>query len=79
MRLKPLPSFSLVFLLLPFYPPLHSSFSTPLLFSSLQLLSLSLDQVDNEEWLMELGNALGDREQVITKYSHYPQEKVGLV
>ena len=51
----------------------------PLSLSFLQLLSLSLDQVDNEEWLMELGNALGDKEQVITKYSHYPQEKVDLI
>lgn len=64
-RLNSLPSpCFLLFLLLP---------------PSLQLLSLSLDQVDNEEWLMELGNALGDQEQVVTKYSNFPQEKVGQV
>ena len=56
---------------------LFSPLSPPSLPPSLQLLSLSLDQVDNEEWLMELGNALGDQEQVVTKYSNFPQEKVG--
>ena len=70
MRLNSLPSLCFPPFLLPLSP-----FSSP----SLQLLSLSLDQVDNEEWLMELGNALGNREQVITKYSYFPQEKVGQV
>ena len=45
--------------------------------SSYQLLSRSLDYVDNEEWLMELGNALGDKEKVIGRYSNFPDEKVG--
>ena len=47
--------------------------------SSYQLLSRSLDYVDNEEWLMELGAALGDKEKVVGRYSNFPEEKVGIL
>lgn len=40
----------------------------------LKFLSRSLDDVDNEEWLMEVGNAMGDKDMLL-KYSSYPEEK----
>ena len=43
----------------------------------MQFLSRSLDDVDNEEWLMEVGNAMGDKDMLL-KYSSYPEEKVAV-
>lgn len=41
----------------------------------LQFLSRSLEDVDDEEWLMSVGNALGNKEQVLARYSNYSEEK----
>lgn len=38
-------------------------------------MSRSLEQVDDEEWLMEVGNIMGDRETVIKRYSAFSEEK----
>jgi hypothetical protein len=38
-----------------------------------QLLSKSLDVVDNEDWIAELGDMFG---QQIPMYNNYPEEKV---
>lgn len=40
-----------------------------------QFLSRSLEQVDDEEWLMEVGNIMGDKETVLSRYSAFPEEK----
>lgn len=31
--------------------------------------------MDDEEWLMEVGNVMGARETIIGRYSSYPEEK----
>ncbi len=40
-----------------------------------QFLSRSLEQVDDEEWLMEVGNIMGDKDVVVSRYSAFPEEK----
>ena len=39
-------------------------------------MSRSLDEVNDEEWLMTLGNALGERDVMVDRYSNFPEEKV---
>ena len=39
-------------------------------------MSRSVDDVNNEEWLVEVGTAMGEKEQVAERYSSYPEEKV---
>ena len=38
-------------------------------------MSRSLDDVDNEDWLMEVGNAMGDKEKIIQTYNYFPEDK----
>ena len=45
------------------------------LFVCVQFLSRSLEQVDDEEWLVEVGSVMGDRETVLKQYSAFPDEK----
>lgn len=40
-----------------------------------QFLSRTLEQVDDEEWLMEVGNVMGDKDIVLSRYSAFPEEK----
>ncbi len=47
----------------------------PLTHLLLQFLSRTIDEVDSEEWLIELGNAMGDKESIVSSYSSYSQEK----
>lgn len=44
----------------------------------LQFVSLSLDQLSNEEWLLELGGAMNDKEYVTTTFNNYSDEKVSV-
>lgn len=37
---------------------------------------MSLDQLSNEEWLLELGGAMSDKEYVSTTFNNYSDEKV---
>ena len=46
-----------------------------LILCRVQFLSRSLEQVDDEEWLMEVGNIMGDRDLVISRYSAFSEEK----
>ena len=39
-------------------------------------MSRSLDDVNNEEWLMTLGTAMGEKDLVVERYTNYPEEKV---
>ena len=39
-------------------------------------MSRSLDDVNNEEWLIEVGTAMGEKEIVMERYTNYPEEKV---
>lgn len=39
-------------------------------------MSRSLDDVKNEEWLIEVGLAMGEKERVLERYMNYPEEKV---
>ena len=40
-------------------------------------MSRSLDDVNNEEWLMSVGTALGgEKDLVVDRYTNYPEEKV---
>lgn len=41
----------------------------------IQFLSRTIDEVDSEEWLLELGNAMADKERIVDSYSAYIQEK----
>ena len=41
-----------------------------------QFVSRSLDDVKNEEWLIEVGSAMGEKELVLERYMNYPEEKV---
>ena len=41
-----------------------------------QFVSRSLDDVKNEEWLIEVGLAMGEKERVLERYMNYPEEKV---
>lgn len=41
-----------------------------------QFVSRSLDDVNNEEWLMAVGTAMGERDLVVERYTNYPEEKV---
>ena len=43
----------------------------------LQFVSRSLDDMNSEEWLMALGLAMGEKDLVVERYTHYPEEKVG--
>ena len=43
----------------------------------LQFVSRSLDDMNSEEWLMALGSAMGEKDLVVERYTHYPEEKVG--
>ena len=38
-------------------------------------MSRSLDDVDNEDWLMEVGNAMGDREKLVQTYGQFSEDK----
>ena len=40
------------------------------------MLSKSLDVIDHEEWIAELGEAFGSH---IPMYNRYPEEKVGIL
>ena len=42
----------------------------------LQFVSRSLDDLNSEEWLMALGSAMGEKDLVVERYTHYPEEKV---
>ena len=42
----------------------------------LKMLSKSLDVIDHEEWIAELGEAFGSH---IPMYNRYPEEKVGIL
>ena len=35
-----------------------------------------MDDVNDEDWLIELGNVLGDKEYIEKTYTHFPEEKV---
>ena len=35
-----------------------------------------MDEVNNEDWLIELGNILGDKEYVEKTYANFSEEKV---
>ena len=53
------------------------SLSLSLSFSSFpQFLSRSVDELSNEDWLLELGNALGDKDYITQTYANYPDDKV---
>ena len=41
-----------------------------------QFLSRSVDELSNEDWLLELGNALGDKDYITQTYANYPDDKV---
>ncbi|XP_011410499.2 PREDICTED: maestro heat-like repeat-containing protein family member 1 [Amphimedon queenslandica] len=41
----------------------------------LKFLSKSLDELSNEDWLLEFGNALGDKEYILRTYEQFPEEK----
>ncbi|CAI8027044.1 Maestro heat-like repeat-containing protein family member 1 [Geodia barretti] len=41
----------------------------------LKFVSRSLDDVKNEEWLIEVGSAMGEKELVLERYMNYPEEK----
>jgi hypothetical protein len=41
----------------------------------LKFVSRSLDDVKNEEWLIEVGLAMGEKERVLERYMNYPEEK----
>ena len=38
-----------------------------------------MDDVNNEEWLVEVGTAMGEKERVAERYSSYPEEKVRII
>ena len=38
-------------------------------------MSRSLDDVDNEDWLMEVGNAMADKEKLVQTYSQFSEDK----
>ena len=42
-------------------------------------MSRSLDDVNNEEWLMSVGTAMGEKDLVADRYSNYPEEKVSYI
>jgi hypothetical protein len=41
----------------------------------LKFVSRSLDDVNNEEWLMSVGTAMGEKDLVADRYTNYPEEK----
>lgn len=41
----------------------------------LKFLSMSLDELSSEEWLLELGNAMGDKEYITATYANDSDEK----
>ena len=47
-----------------------------LVYTDSQFVSRSLDDVKNEEWLIEVGSAMGEKERVLERYMNYPEEKV---
>ena len=42
-------------------------------------MSRSLDDVNNEEWLIEMGTVMGEKELVLERYTNYPEEKVAAI
>ena len=42
-------------------------------------MSRSLDDVNNEEWLMSVGTAMGEKDLVADRYTNYPEEKVSYI
>ena len=55
---------------------MNNSFLHSLSFSSPQFLSRSVDELSNEDWLLELGNVLGDKDYITQTYANYPDDKV---
>ena len=37
---------------------------------------MSLDELSSEEWLLELGNVMGDKEYITATYANDSEEKV---
>ena len=37
---------------------------------------MSLDELSSEEWLLELGNTMGDKEYITATYANDSEEKV---